>query len=217
MVVKSYRIVFALLAIVAMVYQAYHLDDAGVFKPGNYFSFFTIQNNILSAAIFLYLVIRTRPSTPALDYIRGAITLYLTLTGIVYGFLLSGYTAEIQTAVVWVDNVLHKIIPLAIFADWLIDPPKSRLDFRKALWWLVYPLAYLAYTLIRGPIVDWYPYPFLDPDHPDYSGGYWRVAAYGVGIAAGVVIFTWIIVVVGNMRGDKSEPNLAGRPAPSPS
>ena len=28
---------------------------------------------------------------------------------------------------------------------------------------LVYPVAYGAYSLIRGPIVDWYPYPFLDP------------------------------------------------------
>ncbi|WP_433716599.1 Pr6Pr family membrane protein [Nocardia sp. CA-084685] len=32
--------------------------------------------------------------------------------------------------------------------------------------WLVYPLDYGAYILIRGRIVDWYP--FLDPRHQGY-------------------------------------------------
>ena len=29
-------------------------------------------------------------------------------------------------------------------------------------WSLVYPLGWIAYTFLRGAVVDWYPYPFLD-------------------------------------------------------
>ena len=32
----------------------------------------------------------------------------------------------------------------------------------SALWWLLVPLTFFAYSLIRGAIVDWYPYPFID-------------------------------------------------------
>ena len=50
----------------------------------------------------------------------------------------------------------------------------------NALWlWLLFPAIYLAGTLIRGPMVDWYPYPFLDPRG---EGGFPSVAAYSVGV-----------------------------------
>src|SRR3954465_6311341 len=127
-VVKVYRIFFALLTVVAMAYLIYDADDRGVFNAGNFFSYFTIQSNIFVAVTFLFFALRVLPSSPTHDYIRGAVTLYMTLTGIVYGVLLSGYTSELQTTVVWCDNIVHKIIPLAVFADWLIDPPKSRLE-----------------------------------------------------------------------------------------
>ena len=57
------------------------------------------------------------------------------------------------------------------------------------------PAAYLVYSLIRGPIVDWYPYPFLNPDE---VGGYGGVAAYAVGIAALAALGTWVIVWIGH-------------------
>jgi hypothetical protein len=205
--VALYRLVFALVTLTAIGYQAYHLHDVGVFKPANFFSFFTIQNNTLAALLFLYLAVRPAGGAPSvqLDYVRGAVTLSMTLVGVVYGLLQSGYTAELQTAVIWVDNVVHRIMPLVVFADWLIDPPRARLDYRTALPWLAYPLVYVVYTLIRGPIVDWYPYPFLDPDR---AGGYPGVFACCVGIAIGVAIFTWVIVAAGN-RG-------RAEPAPAP-
>jgi hypothetical protein len=43
------------------------------------------------------------------------------------------------------------------------------------------PAAYLVVTLIRGPLVDWYPYPFLNPDE---TAGYLGVAAYSALILA---------------------------------
>ncbi|MGA8046237.1 MAG: Pr6Pr family membrane protein, partial [Dermatophilaceae bacterium] len=67
------------------------------------------------------------------------------------------------TAVPWDNTVLHYIVPVAMLVDYLLDRPRRRLSFRASLLWLIYPLAYAGYSLIRGAIVDWYPYPFLDP------------------------------------------------------
>ena len=148
-------------------------------NPANFFSFFTIESNILAAAVLLYGAARPalvgRAQTSIL--VRGAAVLYMTVTFIVYGVLLSGYQEELQTTIPWVDTVVHRVLPIVMILDWIIDPPDNALTWRRALpFWLVPPAAYLVYSLIRGPIVDWYPYPFLNPDE---VGGYAGVAAYG--------------------------------------
>ena len=70
----------------------------------------------------------------------------------------------------WDNIVLHYLMPALIVFDWMITPPKLRISFWRGLIWLVYPFAYVAYSLIRGNSVDWYPYPFLDPGHRGYDG-----------------------------------------------
>jgi hypothetical protein len=65
--------------------------------------------------------------------------------------------------------------------------------------WLIFPLAWLAFTLIRGAVDDWYPYPFLDPN----NGGYRSVAYHVIVILAGFVVIAGIIVAVGDVGRDR--------------
>lgn len=191
--VRGYRVVFALAAIFAMAYQYNHqrgkIDD---YNSVNFFSFFTIESNIFASVVFLaagLTALGDRPSR-TFDLIRGAAVAYMALVGVTYGILLSGYQEELQTTLPWVDTILHKVMPIALVADWLIDPPRNRISFKQALIWVVFPLVYLPYTLIRGPQVDWWPYPFLNPHHE--SQGYGVVALYSVGIALGFIGFIWV-------------------------
>ena len=86
--------------------------------------------------------------------------------------------------------------------DWLLDPPSGRISYRQAVLWLAYPLAWVAYTLIRGPIADWYPYPFLNPANGDYG----TVALYCVAIFVGVSILCLAVTWIGNAaRRDPAE------------
>lgn len=196
--VAAYRIGFALLTLAAILYQLIHSIDINPnFSVGNFFSFFTIESNILALLVLLAFGLNRIGSPPsrAAELVRGAAVLYMVTTGIVYGLLLSGYTDELQTATPWVNNVVHRIFPVVLLADWLIRPPAVRITFRDALVWLAFPILYLVYSLIRGLIVDWYPYPFLNPD---MAGGYAGVAASAVGIAVGVIVMTWLVTWVGN-------------------
>jgi uncharacterized membrane protein len=86
--------------------------------------------------------------------------------------------------------------------DWLLDPPDRPPRIRRALAWLLYPLVYLAYSLIRGPRVGWYPYPFLDPQR---SGGYGVVAGTSLAIVVVTGLFVCLIVWVGNVRRRQRE------------
>ena len=83
-----------------------------------------------------------------------------------------------------------------ILVDWLVLPPLSRIGFRRALVWTIYPLAFCGYTLIRGPIVDWYPYSFLDPAE---SGGWGGVSLYVLVIIAGFLLFSAVVIALGRV------------------
>ena len=48
------------------------------------------------------------------------------------------------------DRLLHYVIPLAFVAYWMIFVPKGTLRWTAPLVWLIYPLAYLAVSLVRG-------------------------------------------------------------------
>ena len=191
--------------------QIDHLRDLDTFRPANFFSFFTIQSNLFVVAILSYSGTRLLlgANWPRLDRLRTAATLYIAITFVVYGLLLSGYRDELNTSVIWVDNVVHKIIPLAMIADWLLEPPRVHLIWRDGRKWLAYPLLYLVDTLIRGPIVDWYPYPFLNPDQ---AHGYLGILGYSIAIAAGVSVAIAAILWFSRIRMAGHRVSAARRP-----
>jgi len=189
-----YKLFFGILGISAVVTEIAALVERGVFKPENFFSFFTIESNIFAAIMFIVsaLAISAGVKSKPLDLLRGAATLYMVVTGIVFAVLLSGIEGITLTAVPWDNMVLHYIIPVAVIADWFIDRPHHKLTFRDGIVWLIFPVAYVAYSLIRGSIVGWYPYPFLNPATNGLEG----VIITSIGIAGLGVLLTFILTRV---------------------
>jgi hypothetical protein len=209
LVLAVLRAAFAALTIAAMTTQAVDLVANGRFDAVNFFSYFTIQSNVIGAVVFLVGAFRWRgPSTPGWDLVRGGSALNLTVTYVVFALLLSG--VNVDTRLAWVNTVVHGIFPIAVMLDWVVDPPAHEVSARASLTWLVYPLAWLSYTMVRGPIVGWYPYPFLDPA----NGGYGTVALYVVGIFVfGVVVATVLQRVGAVLRTRRLVPAATGTPA----
>ncbi|MEV7023775.1 Pr6Pr family membrane protein [Kitasatospora sp. NPDC093558] len=187
------RLAVAALAAVALGFSGYHAatDPTGVV---NFFGYFTVLSNLAGVVVLAlggWAGLTGQRPLPGL--VRGAVVLYLVITGLVYGTVLAKYPE--QLAIPWVNDVLHRVMPLVVLADWLIDPPERRLRPRAGLWWLGFPLVYLVYTLLRGWAVGWYPYPFVDPA---VHGGYRRVAGACFLIAAAFVLVGAGILAVGN-------------------
>jgi len=194
------RLAFAGAAVVAITYQFASLRHGlSTFNAGNFFSFFTIQTNLFAIAMLVLVVIVRPPERMILfDTLRGAVTLYIAITGVVFALLLAGLQESLDTHIAWVDLTVHKLIPAVLVADWLLDPPRHRLSFRIGVSWLTYPLVYLVYTLIRGASVGWYPYPFLDVSHHGYGGVLLNCAAMLIGIVVAAAAF----IAIGNRRVD---------------
>lgn len=197
LLLRVFRFALAALVFIAIASQINTLIDDDRFKASNFFSFFTIESNILAASVFLYMAVRPghrRAPSLAEDLFRGAAVVYMSVTGIVFALLLADIQADLQLTTPWVDTVLHRIMPIAVVLDWLIDPPRSKLSYRKAALWLLFPLVYLAYSLVRGPIVDWYPYPFLDPDTDGVTG----IVLNAIGIFVCVSLVSAATAWIGN-------------------
>jgi hypothetical protein len=189
--VAGYRAFFAVLTFVAIIVQCVIASENPAFSLVNFLSYFTIESNVLAAGILLIsaagALAQKRNNTFAL--IRGAAVLYMVTTGIVYSLLLAGLDISVQTDTRWINIVLHYVMPIVLLADWLIDRPVRRIAFRDAAIWLVFPMLYLVYSLVRGEATTWYPYPFLNPA----NGGYGEVATTCVGIAAAIAGLTWLL------------------------
>jgi hypothetical protein len=201
------RLGFAALAVAAIGWQLLDLASRGTLNPVNFFSYFTIQSNLIAiVSLVLTGVAGVRGLVRRYDMLRGAAVVYMTVTGVVYGLLLSG--ADVDTAVNWVNIVVHKVMPIVIALDWLLDPPLVRIPLRRSLIWVAYPLAWLAYTMIRGPIADWYPYPFLDPAPNGYGP---VLVTIGVILGAGIVLCL-IVAAIGNALGARRAAKAPGAP-----
>jgi hypothetical protein len=205
---RVFRLGFALLTIVAIVTVAADLVGRGEFRPANFFSFFTIQSNLIAVSIFLVGALRGDTASRTWELVRGAAVVYMTVTLVVFALLLADTDVDVTLA--WVDTVVHRIMPIAVIADWLIDPPRHRIPLRASLIWLGYPLVWVGYTLVRGALTGWYPYPFLDPA----NGGYATVAAYIVAIfvfgIALCALVAWVGSTIGARAVDRSGAGAPG-------
>ena len=165
------KVSFGLLGFSAIVTEIAVLIERSTFNFINFFSYFTVLSNIF-AALTLFIsayYLASRKKSANLAHIRGATTLYMIVTGVVFSLLLANFESSTLTAVPWDNIVLHYIMPIVVILDWLLDRPYSKVSFQKALYWLVFPLIYIAYSLLRGAATGWYPYPFLNPAHTNYQ------------------------------------------------
>jgi len=156
------RIGLGVLALVAVFARLLEADGEPGFSAANFFSYFTIQSNLIAAAVLIAAgvsLLRARPASERLDLWRGAATLYIATTGIVYSALLA---ADEPSLFRWTNLVLHYALPIALVVDWAVVRTSAPIAFRRAVVWIAYPAAFIAYTLVRGAIVDWYPYDFVD-------------------------------------------------------
>lgn len=189
---RALRLALASLLAVALIAQLLiGLANSGL-TVSRFFSYFTVLSNIGAVIVLTMLAARPgRDSSVGFAMFRGAVTVYMTVTGLVYATLLYPQLTDVAVPEPWIDLSIHVVGPLLVVLDWVFHRPPARLP-NHTLWiWLLFPAAYLVYSLIRGEIVDWYPYPFLDPTG---ENGYGGVAVWSFAVLMVVVGFSYLYV-----------------------
>ena len=171
----------AVLATVVIQITDRVLNDA--FDPGEYFSYFTIQSVLINIVVLLVgggMALGRGQDTVLYTSIRMTTVTYALVTAGVYNLMLRNVPYEGFVGLTWPNEVLHVWIPLFIVLDWLFSPGRPALPWAALRLVLIFPVAWIAYTLARGGPTGTYPYPFLDPA----TAGWLSVAIYIVALSA---------------------------------
>jgi hypothetical protein len=168
----------------------------------NNFAYLTQQGSFLTALVYSCLLIYPlftggRRHEPRAPWLRGALTVVMTLICITYMTMLGGSLSD--TA----DQFEHLLTPIVVVLDWIVvgrAPAAGRWWF--PLTWLVFPLGYLLFYIDYvgdGPPL----YPFLRP-------GSERFLIVVLGFLLGVLGIGYLMYGIGKLRGALSR--VSGHP-----
>jgi hypothetical protein len=195
---RLYATIGALIGLAALALQLYLLLAAATAQgrtvPGvlvQFASYFTILSNGLVVLCYLGAGGRGFFARPG---VQSAVALYIAAVGLVYAVILARLWSP-QGLQFIVDAALHYTAPVLYLGFWLLFVEKADLRYPGVLRWLVFPIAYCAYALLRGALSGLYPYPFLEAG----TLGYARVAG---NIAILVALFSLVgLAMIAGGRG----------------
>lgn len=157
----------ALLTWFCVILQFYISTD----KLINVISYFTILCNSLIAISLSFSTFFPKTKLGIFFSnlsVKTAIALYIFIVFVVYNTVLRGIWKPTGWQL-FLDNMLHVLIPILYILYWLFFVTKGKLNWKNGFYWLLFPLIYLIYSLIRGSVVNWYPYPFLNASKLGYG------------------------------------------------
>jgi hypothetical protein len=142
-------------------------SQVGHFHPAlaracNTFAFFTTLSNVLVGVVALLLALRFERSERWFAVLQLTALIAIVVTGVVYNTTLRG-VADLTSSWEHIGNELvHLVVPVLMVVGWLGFGPRG-LTRTPVIWLsLLFPLGWFGFTLIRGAIAHWYPYPFID-------------------------------------------------------
>ncbi len=158
-----------------------------------FFSYFTVQTNILAALVLTAFAIKTGPEEWLVHpFVRSAVATYIVMVGIIYETMLSPIE-PLQNVQSFTNIAMHYLMPLGYLVFWLTCVRKAGLRWYDPLLWLIYPLFYLGLVLVGGKMSGFYPYPFLDAKTLGYAG----VAANTAGLLVVCAAIGMCLVLIG--------------------
>ena len=179
---------FRLLISAAIIFSiAWQVEDRvvnNVFRPGEYFAYFTIDSGMVAAVALAVAGARAlsgKRDTVLLNRVRLSVVSYEIVVAVVYNALLRGMPGDVRDGnYMWPqtpNEILHVWAPILILLDFVITT--YGVKFKEIFWVLLFPLAWAAFSIVRGIATGWWPYWFIDPTD---KGGVPQMVGYIIGI-----------------------------------
>lgn len=202
---QLYRLLLALLGTLGVSLQLLK-DGWGMLL------YYTVLSNILVTSFLFYLVWKEQKEgsinhNHQLLRVKGAVTLSITITFVVYHFLLAPL---VKPEDFWnVRNFLvHYIIPIGFILDSLILDRVKTYRPTDPLKWTILPLIYSLLALLNGLVTKLpipgspdspYPYFFLNLETQGVTG----VLINTISIATGYLLFSYFFLLLKRFIGQK--------------
>ena len=185
-----------------------HLSLHDKIKNINMLSYFTIQSNIVCFFVMLCSIGHSFISIRRKMYhnyarvhlfLKGLALVMITITFLTYNLVLTGtgfsMTKGFSAGLSLNDKIVHFIVPALTWIEFLVFQPKGSFKVVDPLRWLLAPVCYFIFIMIKaryvkpatyGIGIKRYPYFFMDVE----TYGPWYVIKY-------VLIFTVVTLIIG--------------------
>ena len=174
----------------------------GGLDVGNYLGQFTILS-VLFVSVAM-LVAAGAPREPrGWVHVRASALTALAVAAVLHATLLGGSAGASGPLI---NALLHTVLPLLALLDWALVPSTGRTRLLTALAGLAFAVVYLGGTLVRGALVGWYPYDFVDPTGPaGYAG---LVQSLAIVLVAFLVVGA-LVMGIGMLRDRVTRPRAS--------
>lgn len=174
--IQANRILWALVPLIwlslalrfgVVIEQANQEGDAVGWAFIERLGYFTILSTVLAGFMTTAALCADRGKRTALTHrlagpgFATLVATSLVLVALIYTLVLRSQW-DPEGLHLWVDSLLHDVIPLLFLVYWWLAVPKATLRYAHVLVWLCYPVFYLVAVLLAGLVFGWYPYPFLE-------------------------------------------------------
>ncbi|MFJ7314275.1 Pr6Pr family membrane protein [Pseudomonas sp. NPDC098747] len=168
----------------------------------SFFSYFTVLTNTLVATV-LTCAVTPRESAARRwflqPWVSSGVAVSIAVVGLAYSLLLRHLWHPEGWQFI-ADELLHDVMPLLFLGYWWFCVPKGTLRLWHLPLWLIYPLVYFIYALLRGHLLGAYAYPFIDVA----TLGYPQVFINAGGILAGFVGIGFAVIGLDRWFGSRS-------------
>lgn len=191
------RLSAAAICLVALIHRLAWGLASNTIASQNFFAYLTNQSNIAFVVLLTIAGILALRTAQDPRWLTVALALVLTWTitaGIVFAILVwQAGIRGIRIDVPWSDQVLHFWLPACTVAAWALAPGHRSVPWKVIPASLIYPVLWGIATLIRGPIIGWYPYYFLDPRQ--VSGPSEFVVSSAIALGTFAIVATMLVLI----------------------
>ncbi|MCH8488127.1 MAG: Pr6Pr family membrane protein [Candidatus Cyclonatronum sp.] len=129
------------------------------------FSYFTVLTNLLVTIYCTVHLLSSSQQSRSKLFLRPetltALTVFILIVGTVYHLLLKSLWNP-EGLLMITDEIYHTFVPLGTLALWLVSADNKGGNLKYLYSWILYPVLYLVFVLIRGSVSGFYPYPFIN-------------------------------------------------------
>ncbi|MBQ6814697.1 MAG: Pr6Pr family membrane protein [Lachnospiraceae bacterium] len=211
-----YRVVYLFICGLGVVNHL-SLDDK--VRNINMLSYFTIQSNIICFFVMLCSIFHSFASVRRGRYhdyarvhlfLKGLALVMITITFLTYNLVLTGtgfsMTTGFSAALSFNDRIVHFIIPAMTWIEFLLFQPKGGFKIYDPFKWLLAPVIYFIFIMIKaryvspatyGVGIKRYPYFFMDVE----TYGVWYVVKYVLIFTVATLAISYVIRTIDFILG----------------
>jgi len=169
----------------------------------SFFSYFTVLSNTLVATV-LTCELTSRESAARRWFLQRWVSSGIAVSIVVVGLAYSLLLRHLWHPEGWqwlADELMHDVMPVLFLVYWCCCVPKGLLRLHHIALWVIYPLVYFGYALLRGHLLAVYPYPFIDVE----KLGYPQVFINAGGLLVGFVLLSLVLIGLDRWLAKRAE------------